>query len=110
VRDGFRLVHAEREPRQIDDRLPMRADQEFLDAVEELRQLQTPIPTKADVIREAVMEALKRAKVKGGSGESKPCAYAAASDATNAMTPAIQANANPRLNQRMSKRPAVTLV
>jgi hypothetical protein len=69
-----------------------------------------PIPTKADVIREAVMEALKRAKVKGGSGESKPCAYAAASDATNAMTPAIQANANPRLNQRMSKRPAATLV
>ena len=40
----------------------MRVDQEFLDAVEELRRLQTPIPTKADAIREAVMETLKRAK------------------------------------------------
>ena len=37
-------------------------DQEFLDDVEELRRLQTPIPTKADAIREAVMETLKRAK------------------------------------------------
>jgi hypothetical protein len=46
----------------------MRADQEFLDAVEELRRLQSPIPTKADVIRAAVMDALKRAKAKG----SKP--------------------------------------
>jgi hypothetical protein len=43
----------------------MRVDQEFLDAVEELRRLQTPIPTKSDVIREAVMDALKRAKAKG---------------------------------------------
>jgi Arc/MetJ-type ribon-helix-helix transcriptional regulator len=43
----------------------MRVDQEFLDAVEELRGLQRPIPTKSDVIREAVMEALKRAKAKG---------------------------------------------
>jgi hypothetical protein len=43
----------------------MRVDQEFLDAVEELRRLQTPIPTKADAIREAVMEALKRAKARG---------------------------------------------
>jgi hypothetical protein len=42
----------------------MRVDQEFLDAVEELRGLQRPIPTKADAIREAVMEALKRAKAK----------------------------------------------
>jgi hypothetical protein len=42
----------------------MRADQEFLDAVEELRRLQTPIPTKADAIRAAVMEALERAKAK----------------------------------------------
>jgi len=42
----------------------MRVDQEFLDAVEELRRLQTPIPTKADAIRAAVMEALKRAKAK----------------------------------------------
>jgi ABC-type transport system involved in cytochrome bd biosynthesis fused ATPase/permease subunit len=52
----------------------MRADQEFLDAVEELRRLQTlaavkadaeHLPTKSDVIREAVMEALKRARAKG---------------------------------------------
>lgn len=39
--------------------------QEYLDAVEELRGLQRPIPTKSDVIRELVMEALKRAKAKG---------------------------------------------
>ena len=42
----------------------MRVDQEFLDAVEELRRLQSPIPTKADAIRAAVMEALKRARAK----------------------------------------------
>ena len=42
----------------------MRVDQEFLDAVDELRRLQSPIPTKADAIRAAVMEALKRAKGK----------------------------------------------
>jgi hypothetical protein len=42
----------------------MRVDQEFLDALEELRRLRTPIPGKADVIRELVMEALKRAKAK----------------------------------------------
>jgi hypothetical protein len=40
----------------------MRVDQQFLDAVKELRRLQTPIPTKADAIREAVMETLNRAK------------------------------------------------
>jgi len=50
----------------------MRADQEFLKAVEELRRFTVlsssadePIPTKSDVVREAVMEALKRAKAKG---------------------------------------------
>jgi hypothetical protein len=42
----------------------MRTDQAFLDALEELRRLQTPIPSKADVLRELVMEALKRAKAK----------------------------------------------
>jgi hypothetical protein len=42
----------------------MRVDQEFIDAVEELRRLQSPIPTKADAIRAAVMEALKRARAK----------------------------------------------
>ena len=44
----------------------MRVDQEFLDAVEELRGLQRPIPTKSDVIRETVVEALRRAKAKRG--------------------------------------------
>jgi hypothetical protein len=43
----------------------MRVDKEFLDALEELRRLQTPIPSKADVLRELVMEALKRTKAKG---------------------------------------------
>ena len=43
----------------------MRVDQGFLDAVDELRRLQTPIPSKSTVIREAVMEALHRAKAKG---------------------------------------------
>jgi len=50
----------------------MRVDPEFLRAVEELRRftvlsssVDEPIPTKSDVIREAVMEALKRAKAKG---------------------------------------------
>ena len=42
----------------------MRVDQEFLDAVEELRRSQSPIPTKADAIRAAVMAALKQAKAK----------------------------------------------
>jgi hypothetical protein len=42
----------------------MRTDREFLDAVEELRRLQTPIPSKSDAIRAAVMEALKLAKSK----------------------------------------------
>ena len=42
----------------------MRTDQEFLDAVEQLRRLQTPIPSKSDVIRAAVIEALKQAKSK----------------------------------------------
>ena len=43
----------------------MRVDQEFLDAVEELRRLQTSIPSKSDVIRDLVMEALRRSKTKG---------------------------------------------
>jgi len=43
----------------------MRVDRGFLDAVDVLRRLQTPIPSKSNVIREAVMEALKRAKVRG---------------------------------------------
>ena len=42
----------------------IRVDQEFLDAVEELRELQRSIPTKSNVVREAVMEALKRAKAR----------------------------------------------
>jgi hypothetical protein len=42
----------------------MRVDQGFPDAVEELRRLQTPIPTKADAIRAAVMKALNRVKAK----------------------------------------------
>ena len=42
----------------------MRVDQEFLDAVEQLRRLQDPIPSKSDVIRELVMDAAKRAKAK----------------------------------------------
>ena len=42
----------------------MRTDQEFLDAVEELRRLQTPIPSKSDAIRAAVIEALKLANSK----------------------------------------------
>ena len=35
----------------------IRVDQEFLDAVEELRRLQDPIPSKSDVIRDLVMDA-----------------------------------------------------
>jgi hypothetical protein len=43
----------------------VRVDRGFLDAVDELRRLRTPISSKSNVIREVVMEALKRAKVKG---------------------------------------------
>jgi predicted transcriptional regulator len=43
----------------------MRVDQDFLDAVDELRRLRTPISSKSNVIRGAVMDALKRAKAKG---------------------------------------------
>ena len=50
-------------PSEYTTAFTMQVDQEFLDAVEELRRQQTPIPTKADAIREAV-EALKRAKAK----------------------------------------------
>jgi hypothetical protein len=42
---------------------------ENLDAVEELRRLQTPIPTKADVIREAVMEAGGHEASSAGQGD-----------------------------------------
>jgi Ribbon-helix-helix protein, copG family len=43
----------------------MRVDQDFLDAVDKLRRLRTPILSKSNVIRVAVMDALKRAKAKG---------------------------------------------
>jgi hypothetical protein len=36
----------------------------FSDAVEKLRRQQTPLPTKADVIRAAVIEALRRGQSK----------------------------------------------
>jgi hypothetical protein len=61
-------------PKKYTAAFTMRADGEFLDAVEELRRLETvaavkagaeQLPSKSDVVREAVMEALKRAKSKG---------------------------------------------
>jgi hypothetical protein len=48
------------------------ADLGLLDAAEELRRLQTPIPSKADAIREAVMEAIKRAGVEDQMKMKKP--------------------------------------
>jgi hypothetical protein len=42
----------------------MRVDQEFMDAVDELRAMQKPIPTKAEVIRMAVIEVLTTRKAK----------------------------------------------
>jgi hypothetical protein len=48
----------------------MRVDEEFLDALEQLRKLESPIPTKSDAIRAAVMEVLaarKARKRKGGA-------------------------------------------
>jgi hypothetical protein len=62
---GLGLVHAQREPRKYCISFAMHVDQEYLEAVEELRGLQRPIPTKSDVIRNAVMEVLRRVKAKG---------------------------------------------
>jgi hypothetical protein len=45
----------------------IRVDQDFLDAVEQLRRAQDPIPSKSDVIRDLVMDAAKRARAKGKS-------------------------------------------
>jgi hypothetical protein len=52
-----------------DTQLNGSADLEFLDAAEELRQLQTPIPSKAGAIREAVMEAIKQSAIKQNTFE-----------------------------------------
>jgi hypothetical protein len=48
------------------------ADPGFLAAAEELRRLQMPIPSKADAIREAVREALKRAEGEDQMKMKKP--------------------------------------
>ena len=51
-------------PKKLTGGYFLRTDDEFDRAVEELRRLQTPIPTKADAIRAAVVDALQRAKTK----------------------------------------------
>lgn len=40
----------------------MRADDAFFDALDELRRLMDPVPTKSDAIRAAVMSELERRK------------------------------------------------
>ena len=52
-------------PLKYDTPFTIRVDQKFLDELEELRGLQRPIPSKSEVIRSLVSEALKRAKAKG---------------------------------------------
>ena len=52
-------------PKRFVETWQMRVDKEFLDAVEELRRLRTPIPTKAELVRELVIDPWKRAKAKG---------------------------------------------
>lgn len=47
---------------KYDKPVALRVDQAFLDAVEEIRGRQRPIPSKAEVIREAVMATLHRAR------------------------------------------------
>ena len=49
-------------PQRYTIALNMRIDQEFMDALDELRAMQKPIPTKAEVIRMAVLEVLATRK------------------------------------------------
>lgn len=44
----------------------LRVDQEFLDAVERIRVLKNPIPTKSEAVRDAVMEKLARLERRKG--------------------------------------------
>lgn len=50
-------------PKIYDIPVTIRVDQAFIDACEELRRAKAPLPTRAEVVREAVMqmaEALKK--------------------------------------------------
>lgn len=47
-------------PLKYDISQTYRVDQAFVDAVEELRTLIRPIPTKSDVVRNAVFQMLER--------------------------------------------------
>lgn len=46
----------------------MRVDEDFLDAVEQLRKMESPIPSKSDAIRAAVMETLAARKARKRKG------------------------------------------
>jgi hypothetical protein len=61
----FDTLRLQRRPSQIHKRRHPARRSRLPRAVDEFRRLQTPIPSKSNVIREAVMQALKRAKVKG---------------------------------------------
>jgi hypothetical protein len=48
----------------VRQQINLRLDAELLDAVEELRRFETPIPTKSEVIRRAILNELERAQAK----------------------------------------------
>lgn len=49
-------------PKVQDRSFTLRADDAFFDALDELRSMLKPVPSKSDAVRMAVMEALERRK------------------------------------------------
>ena len=54
---------ANQNPLRFDKPLTMRVDQEFLDLLDDLRRKGSPIPSRAEVIREAVEDMAKRKRI-----------------------------------------------
>lgn len=57
---GYFLLMANVSPKTQDKSFTMRADAEFFDAVDELRSLMKPVPSKSDAVRIAVFNELER--------------------------------------------------
>lgn len=57
------MTMANPNPLRFDKPLTMRVDQDFLDLLDDLRRKGNPIPSRAEVIREAVEDLAKRKRV-----------------------------------------------
>lgn len=51
-------------PNQHSEHIHLRADAELIEAVEELRALQRPVPSKSDAVRAAIFNELERLRAK----------------------------------------------